>query len=271
LNDILTELKQISANTLLAAQALDGAIRHPLIGDPYFQVSATIDNTVAHPVPVFLEVPVPIDVNVINAELDVSFGNAVLHTIVDNTPLLVNVDSVPLEVLVTNTTPIPTSITNQPVFSVLNGTFDNPFYVVDRGYSTTSSAILPNSNVSVPPFTPLKAVTSIVSGYVGVQANSRVLTYTPVHLNALSNIDTGDSTGVILPMDSNVRAGFGASYDYTTGSSLFFGQPATRTSDGHTLPLTSNFPVLIPPAEEDQPSHSGLVSSPVLRAVQSAE
>jgi len=79
-----TYLSQIAANTLLAAQALDGAIRHPLIGDSYFQVSATVDNTVAHPIPCFLEVPIDVNVlgtipvNVTNSILDVDVGNASL-------------------------------------------------------------------------------------------------------------------------------------------------------------------------------------------------
>lgn len=72
---MLSYLTNISDKITAIAAAVEGAIRHPLVGDPYWQVSATIDNTVAHPVPVFVEVPV--DVNILGI-VDVNVGNAPL-------------------------------------------------------------------------------------------------------------------------------------------------------------------------------------------------
>jgi len=143
-----TYLSQIASNTLLASQALDGAIRHPLIGDSYFQVSATVDNTVAHPIPCFLEVPIDVNilgtipVNVTNSEIGVNVHNTVPVDVTNSVDVNVGNASLDVTGVVSVTGTVNTNITNASISTVPSNTATTPLYI-----ATPSASFLNVCNI----------------------------------------------------------------------------------------------------------------------------
>jgi len=169
-------LDNIAANTLLSSQALDGAIRHPFIGSPYFQISATIE-------PPELAVPVILLPAADSTPLNVTFNQPIIVKVdslkdesgdfltIDNINLKSDIiSSITLNTLVTNTGNINVEIENTSSHPVIASLVGIPIDVNITGSTTLNTLVTNTGNINVEvensPSNPMpvKVVNSISAG-----------------------------------------------------------------------------------------------------------